>query len=284
MPITTNKNDQFVSELTKRILFAVPAAVLFLYLTWMGGIYFLGLILLITLFIQHEFSQLVEAAGYKADTFFPYPIALWILLAPFIPHPLIIGLSIFLVFVAVQVFKTGDRALRELISTSFSSIYAPVGFLTLLLIRDIGATEVGFLLTVSLLLMVWGNDIFAYFGGKAFGKHALAPSVSPNKTWEGFFSGILGALIGLLLVMYAIPSDFPISFVAMIPAVLLISIFGPVGDLTESRIKRAANTKDASNILPGHGGFFDRFDALILAAPAFYCYLYLLKILEHVSF
>lgn len=273
-----------MSELTKRILFAVPAAVLFLYLTWVGGVYFLGLIILITLFIQHELSGLVEAAGYKTDTFFPYTIALWVLLAPSIPHPLIIGLVIFLIFVAVQVFKTGDRALRELISTSFSSIYAPIGFLTLLLIRDTGAAEVGFLLTISLLLMIWGNDIFAYFGGKTFGKHALAPSVSPNKTWEGFFSGILGALVGLLLVIYTIPYDFPVSFAAMTPAVLLISIFGPIGDLTASRIKRAANAKDASNILPGHGGFFDRFDALILAAPIFYCYLYLLRILEHVSF
>lgn len=273
-----------MSELTKRILFAVPAAALFLYLTWLGGVYFAGLIILITLFIQHEFSALFEAAGYKADTFFPYTIALWILVAPFIPHPLIIGLAIFLIFVGIQVFKTGDRALRELISTTFCSIYAPIGFLTLLLIRDTGDTEMGFLLTISLLLMIWGNDVFAYFGGKTFGKHALAPAVSPNKTWEGFFSGILGALIGLLLVMYAIPFDFPVPLITMIPAVLLISIFGPIGDLTASRIKRAANTKDASNILPGHGGFFDRFDALILAAPVFYCYLYLLKILEHVSF
>lgn len=273
-----------MSELTKRILFAVPAAALFLYLTWLGGIYFLCLVVLITLFIQYEFAGLVESAGYKADTFFPYTIALWILVAPFIPHPLIIGLFIFLIFVALQVFKTGDRALRELISTTFSSIYAPVGFLTLLLIRNTGDAEMGFLLTISLLLMIWGNDVFAYFGGKTFGKHALAPSVSPNKTWEGFFSGILGALVGLLVVMYAIPFDFPVSFVVMIPAVLLISIFGPIGDLTASRLKRAANAKDASNILPGHGGFFDRFDALILAAPVFYCYLYLLIILEYVSF
>jgi phosphatidate cytidylyltransferase len=70
----------------------------------------------------------------------------------------------------------------------------------------------------------------------------------------------------------------------MLPEVVLVSIFGPIGDLTESRLKRAASLKDASNILPGHGGFFDRFDALILAAPAFYFYLKLLVIFEYASF
>ena len=273
-----------MSELTKRILFAIPAAAFFLYLTWLGGVYFLGLIVLVTLFTQYEFAGLVEAAGYKADIFFPYTIALWILLAPFIPHPLIIGLTIFLIFVAVQVFKTGDRALRELISTSFSSIYAPIGFLTLLLIRNTGAAEVGFLLTISLLLMVWGNDVFAYFGGKGLGKHLMAPKISPRKTWEGFGFGFLGAFAGFSIVCFLIPLDFSLSVTAGIPAVILVSVFGPAGDLAASKLKRASNVKDASDILPGHGGFLDRFDALILAAPAFYLYLYVLKTFGYVSF
>jgi phosphatidate cytidylyltransferase len=273
-----------VSELTKRILFAVPAAALFLYVTWLGNYYFIGLIILITLFVQREFSMLSGNAGFTPDMYFPYTIGLWILLTPYIPHPLIIGLAIFLIFVALQVFKTGDRALKELVSTSFCGIYAPIGFVTLLLIRNTGTHEIGFLLTISLLLMVWGNDVFAYFGGKAFGKHALAPTVSPNKTWEGFFAGILGAFVGLVLVIYIVPYDFPVSLVTIAPSVLLVSIFGPIGDLTASRIKRAAQAKDAANILPGHGGFFDRFDALILAAPAFYLYLYILKISGYASF
>lgn len=273
-----------MSELTKRILFAVPAAALFLYLTWLGNYYFIGLIILVTVFVQRELSILSSHAGFNTDNYFPYTIGLWILLAPYLPYPLVIGLGIFLIFVAVQIFKTGDRALRELISTTFCGLYAPIGFLTLLLIRDTGGAETGFLLTISLLLMVWGNDIFAYFGGKSFGKHALAPQISPNKTWEGFLAGILGAFVGLLLVIYIAPYDFPVSVVTIAPAVLLVSVFGPIGDLTESRIKRAAQAKDASDILPGHGGFFDRFDALILAAPAFYLYLWILKIGGYASF
>ena len=273
-----------MSELTKRILFAVPAAIIFLYVTWVGSYYFTGIVVAIAIFIQRELSVISESAGFKPDSYFLYTIGLWVMLSPFLPHPLAIGIAIFLVFIAVQLFKTGDRALKELISTAFCSIYAPLGFLTLLMIRDFGSSETGFVLTLSLLLMVWGNDIFAYFGGKTFGKNKLAPTVSPNKTWEGFGFGILGALAGLILVVFFSPQTLPVSMTAIAPAALLVSIFGPIGDLTESRLKRAANVKDASNILPGHGGFFDRFDALILAAPAFYCYLYLLKTIGYATF
>lgn len=273
-----------MSELTKRILFALPAAAFFLYITWIGGFYFVGLIVLICLFTQRELSRISDSAGFPVDSFFPYTIGLWILLTPFLPHSLAIGMTIFLLFVAFQMFKTGDRALKELISTLFCGIYVPLGLVALLMLRNIGSSETGFVLTISLLLMIWGNDILAYFGGKAFGKHHLAPTVSPNKTWEGFFFGILGAFIGLFVVIYTIPFEYPISALAVAPSALLVSIFGPIGDLTESRIKRAANVKDASNILPGHGGFFDRFDAVILAAPAFYLYLYVLNILGYASF
>lgn len=273
-----------VSELTKRILFAVPAAALFLYLTWLGSIYFIGLIVLVALFIQREISILSEGAGFKVEEFFPYTIGLWIMLTPYLEHPLAIGMVIFLLFVAIQIFKTGDRGLKELISTFFCGIYAPLGLLTLLLIRDMGSTETGFMLTISLLLMVWGNDVFAYFGGKTFGKHLFAPTVSPNKTWEGFFFGIAGAVVGLLLVYYLVPIPYPVSVWMVLPAAFFVSIFGPIGDLTASRFKRAAQVKDASNLLPGHGGFFDRFDALILAAPAFYLYIYFLEIFTDVSF
>ncbi len=273
-----------MSELTKRVLFAVPAAIFFLFVTWLGGFYFVGLIVLIAMFIQHELASLSAGADFETDQFFPYTIGLWILLSPFLPHKFAIGLGIFLIFVAIQIFKTGDRALKNLISTLFCGVYPTLGLLGIILIRNIGTDEFGFALTIGLLLMVWGNDVFAYFGGKNFGKRKLAPSISPNKTWEGFFFGILGALTGLTIAYFSVPVDDMVPLVMLAPATLLVSVFGPIGDLTASRIKRAANAKDASRILPGHGGFFDRFDALILAAPAFYLYLYSLKVLGYVTF
>lgn len=273
-----------MSELTKRILFAVPAAAFFLLITYLGSFYFVGLIILLTFLVQRELSLISRSAGFQADPLFPYIVGGWILLSPFISYPLIIGLAIFLGFIILQVFKVGDRGLKSLVFTFFPAIYVPVGFLSLILIRELGNAETGFMLTLSLLLMIWGNDVFAYLGGKTFGKKLLAPTVSPSKTWEGFFFGILGALVGLCIVLYLIPLNYPAGLWQMLPAVLLVSIFGPIGDLTESRLKRAADVKDASDILPGHGGFFDRFDALLLAAPAFYVYLKCLEIMEYVSF
>lgn len=273
-----------MTDLTKRILFAVPAAAFFLFITWLGNFYFIGLVILVALFIQRELSILASGAGFGPDNLFPYTIGLWILLSPYLPHALAIGMAIFLLFIAIQIFKSGEQALRQVIGTFFCGIYAPLGLLAIILIRNTGAPEIGFALTIGLLLMVWGNDVFAYFGGKYLGKNKMAPAISPNKTWEGFFFGLLGALAGLTIAYYAVPVELSMSLFVLAPTTLLVSIFGPVGDLTASRIKRAANAKDASDILPGHGGFFDRFDALILASPVFYLYIFVLEILGYVSF
>lgn len=270
-----------MSELTKRILFAVPAAAFFLYVTWLGGLYFAALVIIITLFILREMGMILDRAGYTADDYFPYSIGLMILLTPWLPHDLTLLIAVFLVFLAVQIFKSRDRALNETVATFFTGFYAPAGLLCLILIRNSGGQQEGFILTLALLLMVWCSDIFAYFGGKQFGKHPLAPDISPGKTWEGFGFGIPGAVAGLLIAWAVMPSAMPHSLLSLLPGALLVSLFGPAGDLTESRLKRAAGVKDSSGLLPGHGGFFDRFDALILAAPAFYVYLELLHILNN---
>lgn len=273
-----------MSELTKRILFALPAAAVFLWVTWLGELYFTGMIVVIALFIQREMAIILGRAGHKTDDYFPYTIGLLILLAPYIPHTFMLLMALFLLFLLIQLFKSGERGISELIPTFFSGIYAPAGLLCLVLLRNYGSNETGFVLAVALLLMVWGNDVFAYFGGKQFGRNRLAPEISPGKTWEGFLFGIAGAVAGLLIVHFALPQAPVMPLPYLLPAALLVSVFGPAGDLTESRLKRAAGVKDSSGILPGHGGFFDRFDAFITAAPAFYIYLEFLQITDYVSF
>ena len=273
-----------MNELGKRILFAVPAAAFFLFVTWLGGWIFTGVIIIIAMLIQLEMSVICSKAGFKPDAYFPYTIALWILLIPALPYPFEIGIAIFLLFVGIQVFNKSEQDIQEFVSTLFCGFYAPIGLLLFLLIRNMGSSETGFALTIGLLLMVWGNDVFAYFGGKNFGRQLLAPGISPKKTWEGFFFGFVGAFTGLLITVYLIPVAFPVEMTLALPLIALVSVFGPLGDLAESKLKRAAGVKDASNILPGHGGFLDRFDALILAAPAFYLYIKLLIILEYISF
>ena len=134
------------------------------------------------------------------------------------------------------------------------------------------ATSMCFLRAVSpravlfLFLIVWGCDSFAYYSGRAFGRHKLAPRVSPNKTWEGTIGGLVGAtLIGAAGgAWWLLPEVGPAGGAA---AGALASSAGQIGDLVESLWKRGAGVKDSGAFLPGHGGFYDRIDSLLFAGP-----------------
>jgi phosphatidate cytidylyltransferase len=273
-----------VSELSKRILLAVPAATLAFFLTWMGGWYFRIALVILILFIQYEMQNIAVKAGFKPNLFFLYLIGVWILFVPLIPYAFETGVAIFLLFIGVQVFRSHRHAIQELFSTLFCAGYASFGLLFLLLIRNIAPGNVGFKLMISLFLMIWANDICAYFGGKYRGRHPLAPGISPNKTWEGVLYGFLGSVGALLFVIFIVPPLHLFNGWLLLPSALVVSIFSTLGDLAESKLKRAAGVKDASGILPGHGGFLDRMDGMILAAPAFYLYLYAMHLAGYLSF
>ena len=130
--------------------------------------------------------------------------------------------------------------------------------------------ETGLMWVVSALVITWGNDTMAYFAGRLFGKHKLYPEVSPNKTWEGFFGGFVGA-IGFLFLQRAF--FFPaLTIIDCFVLGGLGSVLGPAGDLCESMLKRAYGVKDSGVIIPGHGGMLDRIDALIFNAPMVFLY------------
>ena len=114
----------------------------------------------------------------------------------------------------------------------------------------------------------FGSDTAAFFTGRALGKHHLAPSISPGKTWEGTIAGVLGAIIVSLLFTILIP----ISYWQAIILGLLVSIFGQFGDLVESLFKRNMGVKDSGRLLPGHGGFLDRIDSVVFAGVVVYYY------------
>jgi phosphatidate cytidylyltransferase len=131
---------------------------------------------------------------------------------------------------------------------------------------------------MSVLLVVWIADIAAYFSGKAFGKHKLAPDISPGKTWEG----VVGAVVGVFLLSYvwltatdhfSWPSSsifdrlYAHGFVVLVSGLLFLVIMSVAGDLIESLVKRSAGAKDSSQLLPGHGGILDRIDALLPTLP-----------------
>ena len=117
-------------------------------------------------------------------------------------------------------------------------------------------------------LVIMGSDVGAYYVGKNLGKHKLAPTISPNKTWEGFVGGILLAIGFAALSTFLFFRELP--FQISIPLAIVMSLVGVGGDLAESAIKRGAGAKDAANILPGHGGLLDRLDSLLFNAPILY--------------
>jgi len=121
-------------------------------------------------------------------------------------------------------------------------------------------------------LATWTCDSFALFGGKRFGRHKLAPAVSPNKTIEGTLCGAAASAAAGIISFFILKSAYEIPFWLCIVTSLLSSSFGQVGDLAASLIKRMANLKDYSNLIPGHGGMLDRADSLLFAIPtAFFC-------------
>jgi phosphatidate cytidylyltransferase len=139
------------------------------------------------------------------------------------------------------------------------------------------STGINFLLSVFCL--VWAADIAAYFGGRAFGKRKLAPSISPGKSWEGVFSGMAGVFVLALVWMWIdqhVSVDAPSLYtqlqgtwgwIGMLLCLVLLAAMSVVGDLFESLVKRAAGVKDSSQLLPGHGGVLDRVDALLPVFP-----------------
>jgi len=126
------------------------------------------------------------------------------------------------------------------------------------------------LLILSIFILVWMNDTGAYLIGITLGKHKMIPRVSPHKSWEGFAGGILVTLLtGYLLSLWLYQLDLP-QWLFMS---LIVSIFATFGDLLESLWKRTFQIKDSGNAIPGHGGFLDRFDSLLMVVPAVLIYL-----------
>lgn len=149
---------------------------------------------------------------------------------------------------------------------AFAYLALPLSYLAPLAMLDEGRWWLLFLLVV-----IWSNDTFAYFTGRKFGKHKLAPVISPKKTVEGAIGGIVGgAIAGLILVHFSGMDSDPLSTVLITAVAGLVAM---AGDLAESLLKRGAGVKDSGSIIPGHGGILDRIDSLIFPVPLLYYYL-----------
>ena len=181
-------------------------------------------------------------------------------------------LSIFSSFVSI-LFKKKEKIVNYLGKIFLATIYIAVPFTLMVQIPFVNA-DFTFINTsiLGVFILIWTSDSFAYLVGNLIGKHKLFKRISPNKTVEGFVGGMVATFVAsFILAQYFIT----LSLTQWIVIAALVSIFGVLGDLIESMFKRQAGIKDSSNFIPGHGGFLDRFDSVIFAAPFIFIYLQL---------
>ena len=126
---------------------------------------------------------------------------------------------------------------------------------------------------LSFFALIWINDSFAYVSGMLVGRTPLFPRISPKKTWEGSIGGAVFTMISAYFISYYLPQ---LSLLEWLGFAILVVVFGTLGDLIESMLKRSLNIKDSGSIMPGHGGILDRFDAALFAAPVIFAYLYMI--------
>lgn len=180
--------------------------------------------------------------------------------------PICIWILIMLIRMTVQLFIDSGHPLKD-ISISFATqiyIAIPLGIMAYL------AVITSLNIVLALFLMIWINDTGAFLVGSAFGKHRLFERISPKKSWEGFFGGLLFNLIAAALfhTFWSGFFNYDLSLTEWILLGILVTIAATLGDLFESMIKRNLHIKDSGNIIPGHGGILDRIDSLLFVMPA----------------
>lgn len=170
----------------------------------------------------------------------------------------------------VELFQGSETPIRNVATTLMGIFYVAYPMALMLFIPWLILGEWRPEAFLFYLFIVWGNDVFAYLTGIAIGKHKMSPRISPKKSWEGFFGGIVGAMAMGAVGSYVVGGGLAM-WLGLAAVVAITSVFG---DLVESMFKREANIKDSGKIMPGHGGILDRFDALLISSPFAFAYLF----------
>lgn len=177
------------------------------------------------------------------------------------------SLLILLILCGAWYVLTPRANLADVAVTCFGPIYTSLAYSTIVMLRSYEPSFSVPWLTLAVMVSVWANDSFAFLIGSKFGKHKMAPRISPHKSWEGFYGGLIGSVLVWVLISTLSPT-FHMPIWWGVVAGLFEGIFAVVGDLFESRIKRGVGIKDSGSIMPGHGGLLDRSDSMIFGSVA----------------
>jgi phosphatidate cytidylyltransferase len=181
---------------------------------------------------------------------------------------------IFFLQIAFEIFRKDNPDWKNISTSLTGYIYVAVPFGLMNSLFYTGAiNEPRYGILIGIFLVIWTSDVFAYLVGSMIGKHRLFERISPKKSWEGSFGGLIMAMIaGYILSIYVTQ----LSVLEWMILTLIIVVSGTIGDLVESLLKRNAGVKDSGTIFPGHGGVLDRFDSIIFATPMVFVYLNLI--------
>ncbi len=263
-----------------RILVSIFAIPLILAVCYYGRIPFLIFVIGIGLISFWEFSELVKKKNIYPNFILGFLTVSIIVINKyfnFAQFEIIILISAILILLS-ELFRNKSSAILNTGATFLGILYLGLFSSSILAIREfynfseLLYDEGGYLI-ISILASIWICDSAAFFIGSAFGKHKLFPRVSPNKSWEGAIAGFVFSVF-VMIAVKALVLDSLTLFDAIVIGII-VGLIGQLGDLVESLFKRDAGVKDSSNLIPGHGGIFDRFDSLFLTAPTVYVYLVL---------
>jgi phosphatidate cytidylyltransferase len=261
-------------NLAERAISAVVLLPLAIWLTWLGGWAFAALVAIaaglcaVELLLMFGRLRLAEWYGVAIAAGIPLLAALhrgqtllpdWSTLALALATLGLLGL---LLFTHEEQAEVPARAGRVTLAWLYCGLLAS----TLVGLRVQGGTP----WVVLAFVVTWAYDTVAYFAGMLFGKHKLYAKVSPKKTWEGFAGGAAGSVLGALVIRSTMLPELPVAMAVLLGAGA--AVLGPMGDFTESLLKRAAGVKDSGKLIPGHGGLLDRIDALLFVVPWVYLF------------
>lgn len=258
------------SSARRRTITALLALPIALALIYAGHWWFLGGVALVTGIAGLEFSRIMERGGYRPMPYLILTLIFFLLADSYWPALRLLkpGLTLLIILSLLsQLFRlrspapTVDWAL-----TLAGGLYIGWGMAHLVALRQLAD---GLSWVLLALFATWGADTLAYFVGRSLGRHKLWPRISPKKSWEGFAGGVIGSVVGGGLIVIAFPSIGWQTGLVIAGVVTVADLFG---DLAISMMKRHVGVKDTSNLLPGHGGFLDRMDSVLLVSMVVYYY------------
>lgn len=254
----------------QRIITGLIAGVIFLGPCLAGGLWYHGLILIMSLIGYYEFIRMTKTLPWSGSALLGFIGVImlvfpWKLLgSPFLPEPLQIIWLLMLLFLFVTVFTKNSTNINHVAMHFLGAVYVGIGFSYIAESRNTPDGH-GLFWTFLLLFSIWASDAGAYFTGRKWGKNKLWPAISPNKTVEGALGGVLIAIVTASL--FAIFSGGLLSIGLAVVIGASAAVVGQLGDLVQSAYKRVYGIKDSGTLLPGHGGILDRCDSWITVFP-----------------